>query len=132
MHPFSSNSRPAPQSSQHSARRRVSSKDPTSCIPRSMLSEFPSAATYLPIVTVPPFLLSLRVLGLRIITVPSHLQATVLRLLSFLSALSRLITNVLCHWTDLIALCVKAQTYSLFYFCSLRLAFSHRFSRIRV
>ena len=39
------------------------------CIPRSMLSEFPSAATYLPIVTVPPFLLSLRVLGLRIITV---------------------------------------------------------------
>jgi hypothetical protein len=46
MHPFSSNSRPAPQSSQNSARRsRVSSKDPTSCIPRSMLSEFPSAAT---------------------------------------------------------------------------------------
>jgi hypothetical protein len=46
MHPFSSTSHPAPKSSQNSARRsRVSSKDPTSCIPPSMLSEFPSAAT---------------------------------------------------------------------------------------
>src|ERR1700727_2761558 len=46
MHPFSSNSRPAPQSSQHSARRRVSSKVPTSCIP--VVSLDPCFSCYLP------------------------------------------------------------------------------------